>query len=103
MSLLIAMLFVVVGLAIKHGKMYYLIAGYNSMTKEEQSQYDIEGIATLCRNVMFLMSISILIGFAFSKWLSEPKIEFYTICVTVLLGITILILRTNSNKYKQRN
>lgn len=32
----VAILFIVLGILIKYGKMYWLIAGYNTMPKEEK-------------------------------------------------------------------
>jgi len=46
---IVAFIFILLGIVIKHGKMYFLIAGYNTMSKEEKAKYDIEGIATLFR------------------------------------------------------
>ena len=40
----VAILFIVLGILIKYGKMYFLIAGYNTMPKEEKEKYNIEGI-----------------------------------------------------------
>lgn len=58
----IAILFIVLGILIKYGKMYFLIAGYNTMSKEEKEKYDIEGIASVFRNIMFGMAFIIIIG-----------------------------------------
>ena len=37
--LITAILFIVFGIFIKYGKMYFLIAGYNTMSKEEKEKY----------------------------------------------------------------
>jgi len=55
--LITAILFIVFGILIKYGKMYFLIAGYNTMSKEEKEKYNIEKIATVFRNVMFGMGV----------------------------------------------
>ena len=102
MSILVGIIFIITGIAIKHGKMYNLIAGYNSMSEEKKAQYDIEKIATLFRNVMFGMSGIIIVGFVISKWLSNPKIEFQTITLTVLIGITFLLIASNSKHYRKK-
>ena len=39
--LITAILFIVFGILIKYGKMYFLIAGYNTMSKEEKEKYNI--------------------------------------------------------------
>ena len=60
-----AVLFVVLGALIKFGKMYFLIAGYNTMSKEEQEKYDIEGIAHVFWNAMAGMGLLIILGYFF--------------------------------------
>lgn len=47
----IAILFIILGILIKYGKMYFLIAGYNTASKEEKEKVDVKGIATVFRNV----------------------------------------------------
>ena len=46
MSITVATIFIILGVAIKYGKLYFLIAGYNTMSKEKQKTYDIAGIAS---------------------------------------------------------
>ncbi len=98
--LLTALIFIVLGIVIKYGKFYDLIAGYNTLSKEEKATYNIEKIAALFRNVMFFMAAIILIGYAVSKWLENEQIALYTICIATLLGIPYLLIKSNSKAYK---
>ena len=68
-----AIIFIVLGIVIKYGKMYWLIAGYNTMPKEERDKYDIEGIATVFRNVMFGMALLIFVGYLITELTQNPK------------------------------
>ncbi len=102
MSVVVSIIFILLGFAIKNGKMYYLIAGYNTMSQDEQSKYNIEGIALVFRNVLFAMAIFMLIGFLISKWLDNPKIEVYVVICSVLIGIPYLLIVSNSSKYKTK-
>lgn len=43
-------------------KMYWLIAGYNTMTKEEKEKYNIEGIANVFWTAMSGMALVIISG-----------------------------------------
>ena len=99
-SLVISLIFIGLGVAIKYGKMYVLIAGYNTMPKEKQEQYDIEGIATVFRNAMFGMSFIIMISYLIAIWLENPKIEIYGIFIAVCIGLPYLLVVSNSGKYK---
>lgn len=96
----IAVLFVVLGIAIKYGKMYNLIAGYNTMSPQEKAKYNIEKIATLFKNVMFGMALIIVCGYAIAKLLDNPKIEEITLVVAVVIGLPYLLYHSNSKKYK---
>lgn len=101
--ILVAIILIILGILIKHGKMYFLIAGYNTMSKEKQANYNVDGIATLMRNVFFAMAFVILLGYFVSKWFDKPNVEMVARCVALLVGIPYLLIRVNSNKYKTDN
>jgi len=98
--ILTALIFILLGILIKNGKMYNLIAGYNTMPKKEKEKLDIVGIATLMRNVMFAMALIIIVGYLISKWTENPKIEIISLFVSVLFGLPYLLVKSNSDKYK---
>lgn len=98
--ILVAILFITIGIAVKHGKMYFLIAGYNTMSKEKKARYNIEGIANLFRNVMFGMALVILLGFFLAKLFNSSKFEDYTFLAALVFGIPYLLIQSNSKKYK---
>lgn len=80
--------------------MYFLIAGYNTMSKTEKSKYNIEGIATLFRNALFGMAIIIITGHFIALWLEKAQIELISLVAAILLGIPYLLINSNSDKYK---
>lgn len=96
-----ALLFIALGVLIKHGKMYFLIAGYNTMSKEEKEKYNIEGIATVFRNVIFLMALFIIAGYVLAKLLENPNIQNYVFWSTMIIGIPYLLIKSNSKRYKK--
>lgn len=93
-------LFIVLGALIKYGKMYFLIAGYNTMSKEKKANYNIEGIATLFRNAMFGMAAIMLIGLGLSYGLDKPKLEEYFFFGALIIGIPYVLIVSNSDKFK---
>lgn len=95
-----SVIFIVLGILIKYGKMYYLIAGYNTMPKEEKDKYDIEGIATLFRNVMFGMAFIIIIAHFVAKQMESQYIEFFAMFGAIIIGVAYLLVQSNSSKYK---
>ncbi|WP_431133397.1 DUF3784 domain-containing protein [Psychroserpens mesophilus] len=100
MSIIVSIIFIVLGILIKYGKMYFLIAGYNTMPKKKQEKYDIEGIASVFRNTMFGMSFIMIMGYFISKWLDNPKIDIYAVFVAIMIGLPYLLIVSNSSKNK---
>lgn len=96
----LAAFYVFLGALIKYGKMYFLIAGYNTMSKKEQVKYDIEGIASLFRNVMFVMALIIILGYVAQRWFNVENGEWIAFFISILLGIPSLLIGSNSDKYK---
>ncbi|WP_452230472.1 DUF3784 domain-containing protein [Lacinutrix sp. MEBiC02404] len=99
--LITAFIFILLGALIKYGKCYFLIAGYNTLTKEEKEKYHIEGIATLFRDVMFGMAILIIIGYFASKWLENANLQNIFFYISIGIGIPYLLIKSNSKKYKK--
>ena len=98
-----AIIFIVLGFLIKYGKMYWLIAGYNTMPKEEKEKYNIEGIANLFRNVMFGMALIIIFGYLISVLTENLSIQNYAFWTSMIVGIPYLLVKSNSKKYKIKN
>jgi len=97
----VSILFIVLGILIKYGKMYWLIAGYNTMPKEEKEKYNIEGIANVFRNVMFGMALIIISGYLITKITDNPNIQNYAFWTSMIVGIPYLLIESNSKKYKK--
>jgi len=96
----VAILFIILGILIKYGKLYFLMAGYNTMPKEEKAKVDVDGIATVFRNAMFGMAIIMIIGYFAARWFANPEIENIAFYTALILGIPYLLIRSNSKKYK---
>jgi hypothetical protein len=97
-----AIILIVLGVLIKNGKMYWLISGYNTMSKSEQEAYDIKALATLFRNVMFVMAFILLSGYLLSKLIDNSQIRNYALWIAVLFGVPYLLIQSNSKKYKKK-
>lgn len=95
-----AIIFIVCGILIKYLKMYFLIAGYNTMSKEKRAKYDIERIANMMGNVFFIMALLIIVGHWATDWFDNPNIEIYILVGTTLVGVAYIIIKSNSSKYK---
>ena len=99
--LITAILFIAFGILIKYGKMYFLIAGYNTMSKEEKEKYDIEGIATVFKNVMFGMAFIIILGDFIGDLTENDNLVNYAFWTAMATGIPYLLLQYNSKRYKK--
>ena len=100
--LVTAILFIILGILIKYGKMYFLIAGYNTMSKEEKENYNIEGIATVFRNVMFGMALLIIAGYFITKLTNNLNIQNYAFWASMIIGIPYLLIKSNSKTYQTK-
>ena len=94
----VAILFLVIGALVKHAKMYFLIAGYNTMSPEKQASINIAGIATLLRNVLWFMAVILIFGWV-AEMILEKDIESFVITCTVVPGMIYLLIKSNSGKY----
>lgn len=100
--ILAAVILIFIGALIHFGKMYNLIAGYNTMSKEEKAHYDIEEIGKLFFYVMVYMAAIIAIGAGLTYVYQNPKLEVYGLIVAVLTGIPYLLIQSNSKKYRKK-
>ena len=71
-----------------------LIAGYNTMTKEQKQNVDIKGFSSLMRNVFIVMGLSVII-FCFLLSLN------WAFGIIILGGIIYLLI--GGQKYNLRN
>lgn len=53
-------MFLVIGIAIKYYKAYWLISGYNTMSKEKKKNVDIENLGILMGNLSFVLAVIFL-------------------------------------------
>ena len=70
------------------------------MPKEEKEKYDIEGIATIFRNVMFGMALIIIVGYFIAEITESPNIQDYAFWTSMAIGIPYLLIKSNSKKFK---
>ncbi|URW79094.1 DUF3784 domain-containing protein [Xiashengella succiniciproducens] len=81
-----------------------LIAGYNTMSKEQKENVDIEGLSTFMRNGLIAIGISIIIGYYLFKWIGFTLIANSMLPLVTLVGVTILVIkaqRFDQNKNKK--
>ncbi|RDI12132.1 DUF3784 domain-containing protein [Flavobacterium sp. AG291] len=98
--LAVAFIFIVAAIAVKYGKMYNLIAGYNTMSPAEKAKINIEAIATLFRNVFFGMAAVLIVSEILIQYSVWPELGEYIQIPALLIGTLWILLRSNSKKYR---
>lgn len=90
-------------LAVLIGKfhLYNLISGYNTMTKEEKSKYDIEGFGRLLYKTYLMMGVLVFIDGLFVYIMGNTIINIIALILIIILGVVFLIL--NAKKFKNKN
>ena len=83
-----------------------LIAGYNTMTKEQKEKVDIVGLSSFMKNGLIIIGLSIIIGYYFFNLIKFPLIANSMVTISGLGGIIILVIKAqkfdkNKSKAKQ--
>lgn len=97
----VAIVMVLLGLYMLQGKGSFLIAGYNTMPKEEKAKYDGPAMARFIGKLLFALAFTML--FWLAGMLLEKSWMFY-IGVALFLGFTgaaLLYMNTGDRFLKQ--
>lgn len=97
----VGLFFIVIGVLIKQFKLYFLIAGYNTMSKVEKEKIKIEKVATLMRNVFVVMGFFIISGTLIAYFTEIHEILDYVFYITMGVGLLTILIRSNSSAYKK--
>ena len=97
---IIAGLLAVFGILIHKFKFYFLIAGYNMMSKEEKEEYNASSIGKHVGFYLYFISVlSLAVGLFFQFFQISKQTEKLVIAVYVILTmITVSILLVKENK-----
>lgn len=92
---------VIIGFMVKYRRAYWLISGYNTMSKEKKQNVDIEGLANFTGN--FCFALAVLIGVA-----SALLVGGYDIAAGVLFAFLLplsifVIIKTQQYDHNSRN
>jgi uncharacterized membrane protein len=98
-NLFIGSLIIIIGLLIK--RFPNMLAGYNTMTKEEKRKIDINGITTIIRTCLILVGLIIIIGSLMSILFNIKKVSIYLIPVVIIVSFPYILLRVQNHKDKK--
>lgn len=97
-----ALLFLLIGIAVKRFKWYFLISGYNTMTKEQQAQVDIEKTGNLLGNFCYTMFFTQILASALG-YFNYEFLAFMISFVSIILGIIIILIKSEKYDGNDRN
>lgn len=80
-----------------------LIAGYNTMTKEQKANVDIKGLSSFMRNCFIVMGLIIIIGSYFFNWIGLSMISNSIVLISVLSGVIILLIKSRKFNKNESN
>jgi hypothetical protein len=102
LNLIVGLFMIGIGFLVKSAP--DLIAGYNTMSKDEKKNVDIKGLSTFMRNGLITIGLSIIIGYYLFKWTGFIMIANSMILIVPLVGVTILVIKAQKfdhNKTKK--
>ncbi|CAM3322290.1 DUF3784 domain-containing protein [Aequorivita lipolytica] len=98
--LYVGIFIILLGIVVKHFKLYFLIAGYNTMSKADKKKVKIEKVATLLRNVFTIIGVSIILLGITSSYLENPEMASYLFFPVVIVSVIYMLVKSNSKAYK---
>ena len=98
--MIIGLFFISLGALIHYGKLYNLIAGYNTMPTSEKKKVDIEGVAKLFWYVMLVMGLAFMSLKSVILTLDIAEYKEVLFWGILIIGLGFLIWQSNPNRYK---
>ena len=95
---LISLLFVLIGLAIKKYKCYWLISGYNTLSKDKKRNVDIEEVGKHIARMCYLIALIIILGAIITKYFEISFFIFAFLIVVIIFGYLFYIQKFDHNK-----
>jgi len=79
-----------------------LIAGYNTMSKEQKANVDIQGLSSFMRNVFIVIGLVIIAGNFLLRLMGFPMIASSLIFIVLCVGIPLAIVKAQKFDHNQR-
>lgn len=97
-SFIIGLVFILIGLAINKYKCYWLISGYNTSSKDEKRNVDIEEVAKHIARMCYLIALIIFLGSIITTYFEISFFPFAFLIVGVIFGYLFYIQKFDHNK-----
>ncbi|MPQ45366.1 DUF3784 domain-containing protein [Clostridium tarantellae] len=100
-KILIVCLFIFIGIMLSLGKWSFLIAGFNTMSKEEKQKYDVISLCKFMGKFMFVIAFSISLFILSDIFMMNM---LFNIGVAIIIGSTIftVIYVNTGNRFESK-
>lgn len=99
LNLLLIIPFLIMAYFLSQGKGAFLIAGYNTMPKEEKAKYDELALCKFMSKVLYGISFSIVL-LSINEWLEMPILMWIGIALMTGLIVFTLVYSNTGNRFK---
>lgn len=100
-GILMVCLFILIGIMLSLGKWSFLIAGFNTMSKEEKETYDITSLCKFMAKIMFMIAFSVAL-FILSDVLMMDILLNIGVFIATITGIFAVIYSNTGNRFKKK-
>lgn len=95
-----SLLFLVIGFILTESNSRYLLAGYNMMSEEERSRFDIKGFLKYFRQFHVFLAISLLVfGLVINHFFND-NVGGMFLAIYPCVAYIVMIIKGNSFKIK---
>lgn len=98
--MIIGITLIFIGLLVKYGKLYMLVAGYNAAPEEEKANYNIKKTVNLFMLVMLYMGIIMISGDFLAEQNENERIKDISFWAALVTGLPFLIWKSNLKENK---
>lgn len=99
LNLLLVVPFLIMAYFLSQGKGAFLIAGYNTMPREEKANYDEIALCKFMSKILYGISFSIVL-LSLSDWLEKPVLMWIGIAFMTGLIVFTLIYSNTGNRFR---
>lgn len=100
-GILMVCLFILIGVMLSFGKWSFLIAGFNTMSKEEKETYDVMSLCKFMGKIMFMIAFSLAL-FMLSDVLMMDILLNIGISIVIITVIFAVIYSNTGNRFKKK-
>ncbi|MBM7706408.1 tetrahydromethanopterin S-methyltransferase subunit E [Chryseomicrobium aureum] len=100
-NLLLIIPLLILAVYLSQGKGAFLIAGYNTVPKEEKAKYDEVALCKFMGKVLYGICFSLVL-LSLSEWLEIPALLWIGIALMIGLIVFTLVYSNTGNRFRQQ-